>query len=149
MTPPLVPLHDFTTLVRLSMLQYHCLFFPSFPWSDHVVPEIVWPEVSSTRLIDGSWWESGLTAWWCCWGRGVIIEHPDLSHCTWFQRVGTTKDGDLMRRWWVAYDDRVRWLSEGFDDYHKASVGAFTRFQRSWHGCVWWMPVFSIDHVRS
>ena len=30
----LVPLHDFTTLVCLSMLQYHCLSFPSFPWSD-------------------------------------------------------------------------------------------------------------------
>ena len=34
MTHPLVPLHDFTTLVRLIMLQYHCLSFPSFPWSD-------------------------------------------------------------------------------------------------------------------
>ena len=31
---PLVPLHDFTTLVHLIMLQYHCLSFPSFPWFD-------------------------------------------------------------------------------------------------------------------
>ena len=46
---PLVPLHDFTTLVYLSILQYHCLFFPSFPWSGQVESEMVWPEVSFTR----------------------------------------------------------------------------------------------------
>ena len=149
MTPPLVPLHDFTTLVRLSMLQYHCLFFPSFPWSDHVVPEIVWPGVSSTRLIDGSWWESGLTTWWCCWGRWDIMEHPDLSHCTWLQRVGMIRDGDFMRWWLVDYDDKVRWLSEDIDDYHRASMGTFTRFQRSHHDFVGRVPAFSIDHVRS
>ena len=45
----LVPLHDFTTLVRFIMLQYHWLFFPSFPWSDQVEFEMVRPEVSFTR----------------------------------------------------------------------------------------------------
>ena len=54
-----------------------------------------------------------------------------------------------MRRWWVTYDDGVRWLSKGIDSYHRASVGAFTWFQRSWHDFVGRVPVFSIDHVRS
>ena len=100
-------------------------------------------------MIDGSRWESGLTTWWCCWGRGVIMEHLDPSHCTWLKGFGMIKDIDFMRRWWVAYDDRVGWLSEGFDDSHRASVGAFTRCQRSRHDYVGWMPVFSIGHVRS
>ena len=66
------------------------------------------------------------------------MEHPDLSCCTWLQRAGMTGDGDFIRQWWVAYDDKVRWLSEGFDDFHRASgVGAFTLFQRSWHVYVW------------
>ena len=92
-------------------------------------------------MIDGSWWESGLTAWWCCWGRWDVMEHLDLSHCTWLQRVGMIRDGDFMRRWWVAYDDGMRWLSEDIDDYHRALVGAFTRFQRS----RLWTRIF---HVR-
>ena len=100
-------------------------------------------------MIGGSWLESGLTTWWYYWGKEVIMEHLDLSHCTWLQRVGITRDGDFMRRWWVAYDDRVRWLSEGFDDYHGASTRAFTWFQKSRHDYVGWMLVFSIGHVRS
>ena len=74
-----------------------------------------------------------------------------LSHCTWLQRVRMIRDDVFffMRRWWVDYDDRVRWLSEDIDDYHRASVGAFTRFWRSWHDFVGRMPVFSIGHVRS
>ena len=100
-------------------------------------------------MIDGSWWESGLIVERYCWDRAVIMEHPDLSHCTWLQRVGMIRDGDFMRRWWVAYDDGARWLSEDIDGYHRASVGAFARFQRSRHDYVGWMPIFSIGHVRS
>ena len=100
-------------------------------------------------MIDISRWESGLTAWWYCWDWGVIMEHLDLSHCTWLQRARMIRDGDFIRRWWVAYDDRVRWLSEDIDSYHRASVRAFTWFQRSWHDFVGQVPVFSIDHVRS
>ena len=54
-----------------------------------------------------------------------------------------------MRWWWVACDDRVRWLSEGIEDCHGASVRAFTWFQRDWYDYVGWMPIFSIGHVRS
>ena len=100
-------------------------------------------------MIDGSWWESGLTAWWCCWGRWIVMEHPDLSHCTWLQRVEMIRDGDFMRRWWVSYDDIVRWFSKDIDGSHRASMGAFARFQRSRHDYVGWMSVFSIGHVRS
>ena len=77
------------------------------------------------------------------------MEHPDLIHCIWLQRVGMIRDGDFMRWWWVACDDRVSWLSEDIDGYHRASVGAFTWFRRSWHDFVGRMPVFSISHVRS
>ena len=100
-------------------------------------------------MIDGSRWESGLTAWGCCWGRGFVLGHPDLSCYTWLQRVGMIRHGDFMRRWWVAYGDGVRWLSEDIDGYHRASVRAFARFQRSRHNYVGWMPIFSIGHVRS
>ena len=100
-------------------------------------------------MIDGSRWEIGLTAWGCCWGRGVVLGHPNLSCYTWIQIVGMIRDGDIMRWWWVTYDDGVSWFSEDIDGYHKASVGAFARFQRSRHDYVGWMPVFSIGHVRS
>ena len=49
----------------------------------------------------------------------------------------------------MAYDDRVRRVLEDIDGYHRALVGAFTRFQRSRHDYVGRMPVFSIGHVRS
>ena len=100
-------------------------------------------------MIDESWWESGLTSWWYCWDRGVIMEYPALSHCTWLQRARMIRNGDFIRRWWVDYDDRVRWLSEDIDGYHRASRGAFTRFQRSWHDFVGLVPIFSIGRVRS
>ena len=100
-------------------------------------------------MIDGSWWESGLTAWWYYWGRGVIMEYPDLSHCTWLWGFGMIRKSNFMRRWWVSYDDRVSWLSDGFNDHHRASgVRDFTWFQRGWYDYVGWMSVFSIDHVR-
>ena len=54
-------------------------------------------------MIDGSWWESGLTVWQYCWDRGVIMEHPDLSHCIWLQRVGMIRDD------WFLWDDG-EWL---------------------------------------
>ena len=47
---PLVPLYDLTTFVRLSILQYQCLFFPSFLWSDQVESEMIRLEVSF------AWW---------------------------------------------------------------------------------------------
>ena len=77
------------------------------------------------------------------------MENPNLSHCTWLQRVGMIGDANFMRWWWVAYDDRVKWLSEDIDGYHRASMRAFIWFQRSWHDFVGWMLVFSIGHVRS
>ena len=43
----------------------------------------------------------------------------------------------------------MSWFSEDIDGYHRASVRAFTRFQRSRHDFVGRMPVFSIGHVRS
>ena len=100
-------------------------------------------------MIDGSWWERGLIAWRCCWGRGDVREHLDLSHYTRLQGAEMIRHCDFMRRWWVTYDDRVSWLPEDIDGYHGASVRAFTRFQRSRHDYVGWMPVFSIGHVRS
>ena len=66
-----------------------------------------------------------------------------------FRCFGMIREIDFMRQWWVAYDDRVRRLLEDIHGYHRALVGAFTRFQRSRHDCVWWMLVFSIGHVRS
>ena len=110
---------------------------------------MVWPEVNSTRwymdhdervvwLLDDvveverlSW---GIQIWVIAHDSGVL---------------GMIKENDFMRQWWVAYDDRVRWFSNDIDDYHRASVGAFAWFQRSHHDYVGWMPVFSIDHVRS
>ena len=100
-------------------------------------------------MIDGSWWESGLTAWWYFRGRGVVMEHPNLSHCTWLGDFGMIRETDYMRQWWMPSDDRVRWLSENIDDYHKDSVGAFTRFQRGWYDYVGRMPIFNIGHLRS
>ena len=101
-------------------------------------------------MIDGSRWESGLTTGWYCWGRWIVFGLPDLSHCTWLQRVGMIRDDDFMRRWWVACDDRVSWFSYGIDDYRRAfGMGALTLFQRGWYDYVIRMLVFSIDHVRS
>ena len=100
-------------------------------------------------MIDGSRWESGLTAWWCCWGRVVVMKHLNLSHCAWLLRVGMTRDVDFMRWWWVVCDDRMRWLSDGIDDYHRTfEVWAFTWSQRGWYDYVGWMSIFSIDHVK-
>ena len=80
---------------------------------------------------------------------GVIMKDPDSSHCTWLQGVRMVRDGDIMRRWRVAYVDGVSWFSDDIDGYHRASVGAFTRFQMSRHDYVGWISVFSIGHVRS
>ena len=78
------------------------------------------------------------------WSIRIWVIRHDFREPGWLEMVFF-----FMRWWWVAYDDRARWLSEDIDDYHRASVGAFTWFRRSWHDFVGWMPVFSIGHVRS
>ena len=80
---------------------------------------------------DGSSW--GIQTW--------VIAH-DFRESGWLEMVILWDDGEwLMMMEWG--------LSEDIDGYHRASVGDFTRFQRSWHDLVGWMPVFSIDHVGS
>ena len=111
--PDMTPSLDTITRLYYPCSPYHAIVpLPILSIISWVWPGSVWDGLTRGELymmIDGSWWESGLTAWWCCWGRWIVMEHPDLRHCTWLQRVRTTRDGDLMRRWWVAYDDRVRW----------------------------------------
>ena len=66
-----------------------------------------------------------------------------------FKCFGMIRESYFTRRWRVAYNDIVRWSSEDIDGYHRASVRAFTRFQRSRHDYVGRVLVFSIYHVRS
>ena len=82
---PLIPSYDLAIPIRLSILQYHCLSFPfiSLIWPGRVWDGLTWGELYT--MIYGSWWESGLTTWRCCWGRGDVMEHPDLSHYTWLR----------------------------------------------------------------
>ena len=157
MTYPFWAWHDTTpwyhhttlpSIVHLSILQYHYLSFPSFHGSDQVGSEMVRPEMSSRRwymdhdervvwLLDDVVEANGSS-----WSIQIWAITHDFRESRW-------SEGDFMRWWWVACDDRVSWFSEDIDGYHRASVGAFTRFRRSWHDYVRWMPVFSIGHVRS
>ena len=79
----LVPLYDLyhsyshsNIIVPLPILSIISLIWPGSVWDG-----LTWGELYTK--IDGSWWESGLIAWRCCWGRGVVMEHLDLSHYTW------------------------------------------------------------------
>ena len=107
--------------------------------------------------MEGLWWEIDLIDLWDCWLLYGWEEHlcgcytiSRLSHYTWLRGFGITRYIDFIRWRWVVCDDRVSWLLNGINYYHRAfGVGAFPRYQRGWHGYVWWMPVFSINHVRS
>ena len=77
------------------------------------------------------------------WSIQIWVITHDFGESGWLEMMNLWDDDELD------YDDRVRWLLEDIDGYHKASVGAFTQFQRSWYDYVGQMPVFSIGHVRS
>ena len=77
------------------------------------------------------------------WSIQIWVITHDFGESGWLEMMILWDDDELD------YDDRVSWLLEDIDGYHRASVRAFTRFQMSRHDYVGWMPVFSIDHVRS
>ena len=102
---PLVPLYD---LYHSYSPLYITVPLPilsiiSLIWPGDVRDGLAWGELC--MMIDGSWWGSDLTAWLCCWGRWIVMEHPDLSHCTWLQRAKVIRDGDFYETmvsglWW-------------------------------------------------
>ena len=98
MTPPLgtitrlyYPYSPLYTTVPLLIISIISWIWPGSVWDGLTRGELC-------TMIDGLWWESVLTTWRYCWDRGGIVEHPNLSHCAWLQRVGMIRDGDFMRR---------------------------------------------------
>ena len=105
MTPPLSII---TRLYYIFSLYHAAASLPflsiiSLIWLGRVRDSYTWGELC--MMIDGSQWESGLIAWWYCWGRWIVMEHPDLSHCTWLlvwsERLILWDDGEwhVMIEW--------------------------------------------------